>query len=129
MKNQDEIVVFKRFENAIDANLAKTKLDAYGIPCFLTEENLANLYASQSFMLFGVRLHIFSQDAGRVQEILTENVADQDPTICPRCKSFKIEIEYSRKIGHRLLSFLSLIIASLLPVPKVYRCQQCEFEF
>lgn len=75
MDKQDKIIVFQRFENALDANLAKTKLDAYGIPCFLTEENLANLYPLQNTVLFGVRLHIFSQDTEHAQKILYENVA------------------------------------------------------
>lgn len=129
MEEHDKIIVFQRFENAIEGNIAKTKLDAYGIPCFLTEENLANLYPSQSVMLFGVRLHIFSQDAERAQEILTENVTDTEPEACPRCKSVKVKIEYSRKIGHHFISILSLLVAALFPTPKVHRCQQCKFEF
>ena len=32
MEELDEIVVFRSFENAIAANIAKTKLDAYGVP-------------------------------------------------------------------------------------------------
>lgn len=73
MEDQDEIVVFKRFDNNIDANLAKTKLDAYGIPCFLTDENLTNLYPMQNTILFGVRLHIFKQDETRVKQVLEED--------------------------------------------------------
>ena len=42
-----DIVVFRHFDIAIDAHIAKSKLDAYGIPCFLTEENMANLYPDQ----------------------------------------------------------------------------------
>lgn len=129
MEHPDEIVVFERFENAIDANLAKTKLDACGIPCFLTEENLANLYPVQNPLLFGVRLHIFRQDAEHVQKILTENLSDTDPTICPRCKSLNVKIEYSQKIGRRLVSILALLSITFFPTPKVYRCQQCKFEF
>lgn len=72
MEESDEIIVYKRFDSAIDANLAKTKLDAYGIPCFLTEENLTNLYPLQNTVLFGVRLHIFSNDQDQADKILNE---------------------------------------------------------
>ncbi|MFZ2906825.1 MAG: DUF2007 domain-containing protein [Cyclobacteriaceae bacterium] len=72
MEESDEIIVYKRFDNSIDANLAKTKLDAYGIPCFLTEENLTNLYPLQNTVLFGVRLHIFSSDQDQADKILNE---------------------------------------------------------
>lgn len=73
MEERDEIIVFKRFESAIDANIVKTKLDANGIPCFLTEENLANLYPLQNFLAMGVRLHLFSKDIEWAQSVLNEN--------------------------------------------------------
>ena len=57
---------------AIQANLAKTKLDAYGIPCFLTEENFTSLNPFRNDIFPGVRLHIFEKDKPRVVEILTE---------------------------------------------------------
>ena len=69
MEEQDEIIVFKRFANAIDANIVKTKLDANGIPCFLSDENLANL----NFLAIGVRLHLFSKDVEWAKSVLTEN--------------------------------------------------------
>jgi hypothetical protein len=129
MEEQDEIIVFKHFETAIDANLAKTKLDAHGIPCFLTEENMSNLYASQSFMVFGVRLHLFSKDAETAKQILDERAADAEPTTCPRCKSEKIEIEYSRKFSSRFTTILMSLAFAIFPMPKVNRCQTCGFEF
>jgi hypothetical protein len=73
MDEQDDIIVFKRFENAIDANIIKTKLDAHGIPCFLTEENLANLYPTLNLLSNGVRLHLFEKDIEWAKEVLKEN--------------------------------------------------------
>ena len=73
MEEQDEIIVFKRFDSAIDANIVKTKLDANGIPCFLTEENLANLYPLQNFLAMGVRLHLFSKDVEWAKSVLNDN--------------------------------------------------------
>ena len=73
MEEQDEIIVFKRFESAIDANIVKTKLDANGIPCFLTEENLANLYPLQNFLAMGVRLHLFSKDVEWAKSVLNDH--------------------------------------------------------
>jgi len=131
MEEQDEIIVFKRFENAIDANIIKTKLDANGIPCFLTEENLANLYPAQSFLLFGVRLHIFDKDKERASEILQENfLSVHETTKCPRCQSDKVEVEYTRKVTPRIITILvGLLLIIGFPLRKVYRCQDCEHEF
>lgn len=70
MEEQDKIVVYERFQNGIEANLAKTKLDAYGIPCFLSEENFGNIFPFKGELFGGVRLHIFEKDKAAVAEIL-----------------------------------------------------------
>ncbi len=70
LKKADEIVVFDAYDTVILANLAKTKLDAYGIPCFLSDENFVGLYPIRNEVFPGVRLHIFKKDADRAREIL-----------------------------------------------------------
>jgi hypothetical protein len=67
-----KVVVYGAFRSVIEANLAKTKLDAYGIPCFLTDEHLASLYPLAYLAAGHVRLHIFEDDRARVKEILEE---------------------------------------------------------
>ncbi len=68
----DKIVIYAAYDTPIQANLAKTKLDAYGIPCFLTEENFTGLYPFRNEIFPGVRLHIFEKDTDRAREILQE---------------------------------------------------------
>jgi hypothetical protein len=68
-----DIIVYRRFESAIEANIIKTKLDAHGIPCFLTDENLANLYPTQNLLSIGVRLHLFAKDVDWANDVLNEN--------------------------------------------------------
>jgi Putative prokaryotic signal transducing protein len=131
MDEQDKIVVLKIFENSIDANLARTKLDAYGIQCFLTEENVANLFPMQSVKLFGVRLHVFKNDQEQAGQILIDQIfVDREELSCPRCLSIKVDIEESQKLAYRIFT-LSLGLLSFLriPIPKVYRCQDCQHEF
>jgi Putative prokaryotic signal transducing protein len=70
MEEPEKIIIYTAFDNVIAANIAKTKLDAYGIPCFLTEENFTGLYPLQNDIFPGVRLHIFEQDSERVKELL-----------------------------------------------------------
>jgi hypothetical protein len=72
---EDKIIVYATYASAIEANLAKTKLDAYGIPCFLSDENLANIYPLAYFNAGQVRLHIFENDFSRSREILTEEAS------------------------------------------------------
>lgn len=69
----DRIVIFKKYESALAANLAKTKLDAYGIPCFLSNETNSALYALPHMKGMEVSLHIFENDHTQVEEILTSS--------------------------------------------------------
>jgi hypothetical protein len=71
----DKIIIYAAYDTAIQANLAKTKLDAYGVPCFLTEENFTGLYPLRNDIFPGVRLHLFEKDVARANEILTEEQA------------------------------------------------------
>ena len=68
----EKIIVYQAYDTVMDANLAKTKLDAYGVPCFLTEENFTSLYPIRNDIFPGVRLHIFEKDSDRAREILQE---------------------------------------------------------
>jgi len=72
-----KIIVFDSYENTIKANLVKTKLDAYGIPCFLSGENFVNLYPFKNELFSGASLHVFENDVVRIKEILEEE-ADGD---------------------------------------------------
>ena len=71
-EESEKIIVFAAYDTVIKANIVKTKLDAYGIPCFLTEENFTSLYPLRNDIFPGVRLHIFEQDKEEVSKILNE---------------------------------------------------------
>lgn len=134
MNNTDEIVVFRNFENPIDANIVKSKLDAHGIPCFLTEENMASLYpGASSLMNFNVRLHLFAYDIERARNIMEENhlvLDDESTTKCPQCKSRKVERDFPKKFSLTLASTLNLLFFGVFfPHKKIFRCLDCEFEF
>jgi hypothetical protein len=72
MEEPEKIIIYTSFDNVIAANIAKTKLDAYGIPCFLTEENFTGLYPLRNDIFPGVRLHIFEKDTEQAKEILND---------------------------------------------------------
>jgi len=77
VESEAKIIVFCAYDSAIEANIAKTKLDAYGIPCFLTDEHMAALYPMLNFKGSKVRLHIFQEDEPRVREVLSEQPEDE----------------------------------------------------
>ncbi|HEY9487734.1 MAG TPA: DUF2007 domain-containing protein [Chryseosolibacter sp.] len=126
---KDDIIVLQHFDNAIDANIAKTKLDAYGIPCFLTEENMANLYPGQSLYAFKVRLHLFASDRDRAVQILegdTLSVQDEGSVVCPRCHSSQVAREFPKKVSD---SLTYVLFGVFLPHKKVNQCRDCGCEF
>jgi hypothetical protein len=67
MDAPEKIVVFAVYDSVIDANIIKTKLDANGIPCFLTDENISSLYPLPGNSFLGARLHVFESDVDQVK--------------------------------------------------------------
>ena len=134
MQDRDDIVVLQRFGNVIEANIAKSKLDAYGVPCFLTEENMASLYPGASNMMnSNVRLHIFRHDVERARQVMSENalsINDDSILQCPKCKSKNIERDFPQKLTESFLSSLRYLFFGIFyPDKKVYRCSDCNTEF
>lgn len=125
---KDKIIVLRYFDSTIDANIAKTKLDAYGVPCFLTEENISNLYPGQAFS-GRVRLHLFLQDEQRAREILAdvEMTSDSDSVLrCNRCNSSRIVRNFPKPLRDTLTI---LFLGVFLPRKKVNCCLDCDHEF
>lgn len=128
-ENPDDIIVFQHFDSAIDANIAKTKLDAYGIPCFLTEENMAGLYPGVSLNAFKIRLHLFATDRERASRILmNQDVSSphEASIVCPRCHSERIAREFPKELADRLAYVL---FGVFFPHKKVNHCLDCDLEF
>lgn len=123
-----EIIVLQRFETVIEANIARTKLDAHGIPCFLTEENLTHM--TNHILSGGIRLHIFAHDAERAKQIVVGDhlsTSDEDGLIsCPRCHSRKILKNLSNPAYGKVMQ---AIVGFLLGLTHAYYCQNCGNEF
>lgn len=122
----DEIIVLRRFDSLIEANIVKTKLDAYGVPCFLTEELGA---LATPIPLGGIRLHIFARDENVACQVLQPDPIESEEDglmSCPRCQSKKI-IRHSRSTLHGRVT--GWIINTLLGLSKPLYCQHCGHEF
>ena len=124
-----DIIVFRHYESAIDANIAKSKLDAYGVPCFLTEENMSNLYPGPNLLAMRVRLHLFEHDRERAEQILSENnlsVENETTVRCPNCQSPRIERAFPK---HSADSLKYLLFGVFFPDEKINHCLSCDTEF
>jgi hypothetical protein len=131
METEEKIVTFKNYNTQMEANLAKTKLDAYGIPCFLSGENLANLYPIQNPKFSGVRLHLFEKDIDQARQVLNEGMilANHEQAHCPRCRSTNIEFGFSKKSLSQFTLLVRSIVFGLFSSKKQYHCLDCDLEF
>jgi DNA-directed RNA polymerase subunit RPC12/RpoP len=121
--SQEKIVVFRAYDTVVEANLAKTKLDAYGIPCFLTEEHMTNLYPMRNGIFPGARLHIFEKDGDQVKSIL-DDLQGEGYIECPRCGSSDYHPVLSGE-GSNLFAKAILGLFSSKPVVE-YKCNKCN---
>jgi hypothetical protein len=123
--SEEKIIVFKAYDTVMQANLAKTKLDAYGIPCFLTDENFVGLYPIRNEVFPGVRLHIFERDFDLVTETLAEIPSERS---CPYCQSTNIDREVTEE--NKPMRIIAAVTSGILFSDlMVFKCQDCLREF
>ena len=131
----DKLVTVAIFVEPVEANLAKGRIEAEGIECFLAGEHFAGTYWLLSNAAGGVKLQVRESDAQRAAEILQAKAekgsAETDDTWveqdsgerCPKCHSDDIEYEpFSRKVFY--LSIL-LLRFPLLFIKRRYTCRAC----
>jgi hypothetical protein len=72
---EDKIVVYKTFENPMEANIVLTRLKDAGFNCFLTGENTALVYPVFDISVSGVQLHVFENEVEAIDKLLAEDEA------------------------------------------------------
>jgi len=67
-------VTLRRFRNFLEAQLAKTILDAAGIPCFLADENTVRMDWFYSNAIGGIKLWVNEEDAEATATLLDAEI-------------------------------------------------------
>jgi DNA-directed RNA polymerase subunit M/transcription elongation factor TFIIS len=139
--NNDKIVVFQTFSDAIQANIVKGLLCSRGIECFLSDENIVTLNPLYNNAVGGVKLNVFEKDFNRISEILqAENQLPEAgpteanqamPITCPKCHSLNVSYGGSveRKFGYFDVLIPILLMIYPFSMRKVYHCFDCGNEF
>jgi hypothetical protein len=73
-----DLVVLRRFRDVPEALLAKGRLEASGIECFLADENMVRMDWFISNLLGGVKLVLQPADFSKASEILNEPGSDSN---------------------------------------------------
>ena len=124
----DSIVLLATYPDAIAAHLAKSKLAAEGIPCFLSNESRP--YGPISG---GVRLHVRRADLAPAQEALhpasmyalpTDEETDDPAALrCPRCHHAEVVCRHQPQPTDSLFTRLRLwLLASEKPQCHCFHC-------
>ena len=73
MSKEEEIVVFETYYNPMLAEIIRAKLEANGIPCFLSDESLGTIYPVYDQGGGGIKLKVFKRDLGKCHEIVDQD--------------------------------------------------------
>jgi DNA-directed RNA polymerase subunit RPC12/RpoP len=133
----ENIVTIETYDSVAKAHLAKSKLEAFGIECFLADENIIGLNPLYNQAIGGIKLKIFEKDYQAASEILEEkyNIDTEEESnseiVCPNCGSTNVAYGFATK---KKFGFLTLIVSFLLLIypfhmRKSYHCYNCNFEF
>ena len=127
------------------ANLARTRLEAAGIPCFLSNENLVALMPLYSPITGGVRLHVRQCDAAAALEVLRDvpvplatepdeasfaaNAPDPVAPRCPRCGSSDVAFGPATRNTYGWWSGLLSVLLRFPVRGRRHHCFHCGHEF
>ena len=145
MLGPDSIVVLESYYEPMADHLARTRLEAADIPCFLTNEHLISLNRLYSHVAGGVRLHVRLGDAEAAAAVLAEQPvplaigpdeasfsADApDPVTprCPRCGSSDVAYGLATRNTY---GFWTGLLSVLLRFPvrgHRFHCFHCGHEY
>ena len=125
------MITVARYSLAIEAHVARAKLESEGIPAFVADEHMITADWLYSNAMGGVRLQVPNSCADAAREILatdyTESlIAEQgfDPLTCQICGSHDVKQIIN---GHKMAFIIFLFIEfPLWPFGRKIKCLQCK---
>lgn len=141
INDADKIVVFQTFSDPVNANIAKGLLDAHGIECFLSDENIITLNPLYNNAVGGIKLNVFEKDIDCISSILKSDYIPETTSeftgnekgniICPNCHSDNVSYGGSikRKFGYFDVLLALLLMIYPFTMRKTYHCFECNHEF
>lgn len=132
----DTFKIIAKFQYSSEAQIIKGRLEAEGIPVFLSDNLTIDTDPLVSNAIGGVKLKVLSQDALKAQHILetiNKYSIDNDGNAinCPNCGGTKISVYSTINDLKSLVAFVIGFIFATLPfhTRHKYRCEDCKTEF
>ena len=126
-----DFVMVRRYRDLPEAVIVKSILDAEGIDCVLSDENLVRMDWFWSNLLGGVKLWVRQQDLENAKELIDQNPPEHfdvegvgafSQPHCPQCQSIDISF---RELNKRV-AFITAYVG--LPIPlkrRGWKCHAC----
>ena len=125
------MITIARFSLAIEAHIARAKLESEGIPAFVADEHTITAQWLYSDAMGGVRLQVPNSCAVTAKEILAIDFSDSliaeqgfDEPACPSCGSNSIE-PITKGLRMAFVVFLFLHFP-LWPFKRKIKCLSCN---
>lgn len=67
---EKEIVLYRTFDSAVEANIVKDVLETNGVPCFLSNEIFSSVLPLTNSTVGAIRLNVFAEDVEKADTIL-----------------------------------------------------------
>jgi predicted RNA-binding Zn-ribbon protein involved in translation (DUF1610 family) len=139
---QEKLITIASFPQPIEAHIAKGRLEAEGIMCFLGDEHIVSVHPFYSHAVGGVKLKVREEEAKQALAILQEiretdaapntfeakgHVASENTVLCPRCGS---EDAYATRFSRKIFALSMLLFGFPLPfVSRTFHCPACGLEW
>jgi predicted RNA-binding Zn-ribbon protein involved in translation (DUF1610 family) len=138
----EKLVSIASFPQPIEAHIAKGRLEAEGIMCFLGDEHIVSVHPFYSHAVGGVKLKVRTHDAEQATKILREmaqvpvstnsfeaegHESAENALLCPRCGS---EDAYTTRFSRKIFALSMLLFGFPLPfISKSFHCPNCGHEW
>jgi predicted RNA-binding Zn-ribbon protein involved in translation (DUF1610 family) len=142
IRMNEKLVTVASFPQPIEAHIAKGRLEAEGILCFLGDENIVSVHPFYSNAVGGVKLKVREEEAEQALAILHEinseepepntfeaegHVTSDNTVICPNCGS---EDAYVTRFSRKAFALSLLLLGFPLPfLKKTFHCPACGHEW
>jgi hypothetical protein len=125
-----ELVVIRAFGDYFSANLMLTKMQAYGIECYLKDENTITIDPLLTNAIGGIKLIVKDKDEVKARNLLSQFDDEyMKATACPICGAH--DFAYVAKPGatNLVTTILSKLFTGYsVPPDYVYQCGNCYYE-
>ena len=133
-----KLTTLMTFDNVIEAQIVKAKLESEHVSCYLSDEHIVGLIPLYNITVGGIKLKVRQADVERATGILGEAskvpYTDESDEIvqCPSCNSTDVwggfkSMKGTKGILSAIISFLFMVYP--IYIKTVYKCNVCGKEF